>query len=64
MVIFARMSGKTQDARKIAEQAIADLKTTLTPEQWVKLPDSVKTVPAGRGFGGMGGGGDGERRRP
>jgi hypothetical protein len=60
MVIFARMSGKTQDARKLMEQAIAELQTTLTPEQWAKLPESVKTVPSGRGFGGMGGG---ERRR-
>ncbi|HEY2026454.1 MAG TPA: carboxypeptidase regulatory-like domain-containing protein [Gemmatimonadaceae bacterium] len=55
-VIFARLSGKTQEGRKMAEGAVNDLRATLTPEQWAKLPDSVKTVPAGRGFGGFGGG--------
>ncbi|MDB4884931.1 MAG: hypothetical protein JWN79_369, partial [Gemmatimonadetes bacterium] len=69
MVIFARMSGKTNDARKVAEQAIADLKATLTPEQLAKLPPSVTTPPANRGIGGMGGfggggGGGGDRRTP
>jgi hypothetical protein len=64
MVIFARMSGKTLDARKLIEQAIAELQSSLTAEQWAKLPDSVKTAPSGRGLGGGGGGGgDGERRR-
>jgi hypothetical protein len=62
MVVFARMSGKTNEARKIIEQAIADLKSTVTAEQWAKLPESVKTVPTGRGMGGFGGGGGGERR--
>jgi hypothetical protein len=62
-VIFARMSGKTAEGRKLAERAIADLHATLTDEQWAKLPDSVKTVPGGRGFGGFGGdGGDGGGR--
>jgi hypothetical protein len=64
MVIFARMSGKTNDARKLAEQAIAELKASLTPEQFAKLPDAVKAPPANRGFGGFGGGGGGERRGP
>ena len=69
-VIFARMLGKTDEARKVAEQAVADLQATLTPAQWAKLPDSMKTVPAARGFGGFGGGdggggaGDGGRGRP
>jgi hypothetical protein len=64
MVVFARISGKTGDARKLIEQAIADLKSTLTPEQWAKLPDSVKTPPSGRaGLGGGGNGGGGEGRR-
>jgi hypothetical protein len=62
MVVFARMSGKTNEARKLLEQAIADLKSTVTAEQWAKLPESVKTVPTGRGIGGFGGGGGGERR--
>jgi hypothetical protein len=62
-VIFARMSGKTAEGRRMAEQAITDLRATLTPEQWTKLPDSLKTVPTGRGFG-PGGGDRGERRGP
>ena len=63
-VIGARMQGKTQEARKVAEQSVADLQATLTAGQWSKLPDSVKTVPADRGLGGFGGGdggGDGGR---
>ena len=61
-VIGARMQGKTQDARKIAEQSVADLQATLTPGQWAKLPDNVKTVPPDRGIGGFGGGdGGGDR---
>ncbi|MEP6732938.1 MAG: carboxypeptidase regulatory-like domain-containing protein [bacterium] len=69
-VIGARMQGKTDEARKIAEKSVADLKDVLTPEQWAKLPDSVKVVPPNRGFGGFGGaadggrGGDGGGRRP
>jgi hypothetical protein len=59
-VIFARMAGKTNEGRKLAELAIGELQATLTPEQWVKLPQSVKTVPTGRGLGG--GGDDGGRR--
>jgi hypothetical protein len=64
-VMFARLSGRTAEARKMAEKAIADLQATLTPEQWAKLPESVKTVPGGRGFSGGGeGGARGERRGP
>ncbi|MEO7457434.1 MAG: carboxypeptidase regulatory-like domain-containing protein [Gemmatimonadaceae bacterium] len=58
-VIGARMQGKTQEARKVAEQSVADLKAALTPEQWAKLPDAVKTVPPDRGLGGGFGGGEG-----
>ncbi len=64
-VVGAKMIGKTNEARKLAEQAIADLKATLTAEQWAKLPERLKTVPAGRGFGGGGGPGEGGGgRRP
>lgn len=55
MVIFARVGGKTADARKLAEDAIAQLRGTLSREQFEKLPDSVTTVPVGRGPGGLGG---------
>ncbi len=60
MVIFARMAGKTAEGRKLAEQSIKRLQSTVTAEQWAKLPDSVKTVPTGRG---LGGGGEGAGRR-
>ena len=59
-VIGARMQGKTQDARKVAERSVADLQAALTPEQWAKLPDSIRVVPPDRGIGGFGGGGDGD----
>jgi hypothetical protein len=59
MLIFARMAGKTEEGRKVAEQAIGQLQATLTAEQWDKLPESVKTVPTGRGLGGAGGPGGG-----
>jgi hypothetical protein len=61
-VVFARMSGKTNEGRKLGEQAISQLQSVLTPEQWEKLPAAVKTVPGGRGPGL--GGGRGERRGP
>ena len=62
-VIGAQVQGKTNDARKLAERAISELKAVLTPAQWDKLPPDVKTAPQGRAFDG-GGRGDGERRRP
>ena len=58
-VIGARMISKTNEARKLAEGAILQLKATLTDEQWAKLPERLKTVPTGRGFGGGGPGGEG-----
>lgn len=63
-VIFARMSGKTNEGRKLAEQSIGLLQSALTPEQWAKLPESVKTVPMGRGLGGGEGGGRAGQRPP
>ena len=63
-VIFARMFGKTNEARKLAEQSIGLLQSALTPEQWAKLPESVKTVPMGRGLGGGDAGGRGGQRPP
>ena len=55
-VIGARMQGKTNEARGVAERSVADLQQVLTVEQWAKLPDSVKVVPPDRGLGGFGGG--------
>jgi hypothetical protein len=54
-VMGARMQGKTNDARKLAEKSVADLQKALTPVQWAKLPESIKTPPQNRGFGGPGG---------
>lgn len=62
-VIGARLVGKTNEARKLAEQAVADLRATLTPAQWEKLPERFRTVPVARGFGPLGGGGGFERHR-
>ena len=62
-VIFARMQGKTNEGRKLGEQAINDLQGALSPEQWAKLPPSVKTMPGGRGAG-VGGGRGGRRGGP
>ena len=64
MVIFARMAGKTNEGRKLAEDAIGQLQGSLTPDQWAKLPDSVKTIPTGRGLGGGDGGPRGGQRPP
>ena len=58
------MQGKTAEARKLGEQAFIDLRSALTPVQWDKLPESLKAMPTGRGFGGPDGGGDGGGRRP
>ena len=55
-VIGARMQGKTNEARGVAERSVADLQQVLTAEQWAKLPDSVRVVPPDRGLGGFGGG--------
>ncbi|MEO8333481.1 MAG: carboxypeptidase regulatory-like domain-containing protein [bacterium] len=58
-VIGVKVQGKTAEARAHGEKAMADLKATLTPEQWAKLPDSVKTLPGNRALGGDGGDGGG-----
>lgn len=52
------MTGKTNEGRRMAEKAVADLKATRTAAQWVRRPDSVKSMPTGRGAGA----GGGERR--
>src|SRR3954452_7082038 len=52
MVMGARMQGKTNDARKLAEQSVEQLHQTLNESQWAKLPENIKTPPQGRGFGG------------
>ncbi len=60
-VLFARMSGKVSEGRKLSDQAIAELKATLTEAQWATLPDAVKAPPTGRGIFGGGRGDEGAR---
>ena len=49
------------EARTLMLQAIKDAQSTLTPEQWAKLPEQVKN-PVRRGPGGFGGEGGGRPR--
>ncbi|MEO5814016.1 MAG: carboxypeptidase regulatory-like domain-containing protein [Gemmatimonadaceae bacterium] len=58
-VVGVKVQGKQAEARARGEKAMADLKATLTPEQWAKLPDSVKTMAGNRGLGGDAGDGGG-----
>jgi hypothetical protein len=37
-----RMRGRIQEGRALAQKAIKDAETVLTPEQWAKLPKEVK----------------------
>ena len=52
LTIRLKSAGYEVTAVESGEKAIADLKATLTPAQWEKLPASMKTLPAGRGPGG------------
>lgn len=62
-ILGVKIQGRTDEARRVGERAVEQLKAVLTPAQWAKLPDSLKTMPASRGLGGlagdMGGGGRG-----
>jgi hypothetical protein len=59
--VFAKLQPSVSAARKLATQAIGEAKEILTPEQWAKVPESIKT-PGLRREGGDGrfgrGGGD------
>jgi hypothetical protein len=37
-----KMRGKIQEGRALAQKAIKDAQTVLTPEQWAKIPQNVK----------------------
>jgi hypothetical protein len=56
MQLGIKMRGKIQEGRKLAETAIADAQKILTPEQWAKVPKTIKEPLQGRGGGGEGGG--------
>jgi hypothetical protein len=53
MTVFAKLQPSMTEARKMATQAIAEAKAILTPEQWAKVPESIKT-PGLRRDGGDG----------
>jgi hypothetical protein len=55
-ILFAKLRPKLALARTNQQNALAKAKTILTPEQWAKLPDAVKTPGAGRRPGAGGGG--------
>ena len=56
MTVFAKLQPSMTEGRKLATQAINDAKAVLTPAQWAKVPESIKTPGLRRG-GGEGGGG-------
>ncbi|HJP59670.1 MAG TPA: carboxypeptidase regulatory-like domain-containing protein [Gemmatimonadaceae bacterium] len=51
MTIFAKVQPYISQGRKLATQGINDAKAILTPEQWAKVPDSIKTPGIRRGEG-------------
>jgi len=54
MTIFAKLQPSMTEGRKLATQAITDAKAILTPAQWAKVPDSIKTPGLRREGGGEG----------
>jgi hypothetical protein len=54
MTVFAKLQPSLAEGRKLATQAIGDAKAILTPAQWAKVPDAIKT-PGLRRDGGGGG---------
>jgi len=62
MTVFAKLQPSMVEGRKLATQAINDAKAVLTPAQWAKVPESIKTPGLRRGERGGGserGGGPG-----
>ena len=55
MTVFAKLQGSMTEGRKLAAQAINEAKAILTPAQWSKVPDSIKTPGLRRGDGEGGG---------
>ncbi len=51
MTIFAKVQPSMTEARKLATQAINDAKAILTPAQWAKVPESIKSPGLRRGDG-------------
>ncbi|HEV7837244.1 MAG TPA: hypothetical protein VGO75_04185, partial [Gemmatimonadaceae bacterium] len=51
MTVFAKLQPSMTEGRKLATQAINDAKAILTPAQWAKVPESIKTPGLRRGDG-------------
>jgi hypothetical protein len=65
MTVFAKLQPSMAEGRKLATQAINESRAILTPAQWAKVPDSIKTPGLRRGDGeGRGGGGFDRGRGP
>jgi Carboxypeptidase regulatory-like domain len=62
MQLGMKMRTRIQEGRKLSESAIAEAQKMLTPEQWAKVPKTVKEPLQGRGPGGDGGGFRGQDR--
>jgi hypothetical protein len=56
--MFAALRPLLQSAQAGVRKAIADVQAVLTPEQWARVPERIRT-PRGRGAGGPGGPGGG-----
>ena len=51
MTVFAKIQPSIAEGRKLATQAINESKAILTPAQWAKVPESIKTPGLRRGDG-------------
>jgi hypothetical protein len=51
MTVFTKIQPVITEARKLATQGINDAKAILTPAQWAKVPESVKSPGLRRGDG-------------
>ncbi len=56
--LFMALRPRIQEAQAGGRKALADVQAVLTPEQWTKVPERIRT-PRGRGQGGPGGQGEG-----
>jgi len=54
MTVFAKLQPSLAEGRKLATQSINDAKALLTPDQWAKVPESIKTPGLRREGGGEG----------
>jgi hypothetical protein len=54
MTVFTKLQPTIAEARKLGTQGINDAKAILTPAQWAKVPDSIKSPGLRREEGGSG----------